>query len=61
MKVVSPSFWFKYHCALISDSVQKAVDAWHEATTTLKYIIMANALLFALLFLLFATIQGGQH
>ncbi len=60
MKIVSPEFWFKYHIALIHDSFQKAVDAWSEAETTVKYWIMVNAVLFATLFLLFALLQGGQ-
>ena len=60
MKVPSPRFWFIYHTAQLVDSVSAAVAYWHTNTPKVKWLIIMDAGLLALLLLLFAWFSGGQ-
>ena len=60
MKVPSPRFWFIYHTALLVDGVSATIAYWHTNTPKVKWLIILDAGLLALLLFLFACFQGGQ-
>jgi len=60
MRIMSPSFWLKYHTALLVDGVSATIAYWHTNTPKVKWLIILDAGLLALLLLLFACFQGGQ-
>ena len=60
MKIISPKFWFEYHTALLVDGIAATIAYWHTNTSKVKWLIVMDAGLLALLLLLFAIFQGGQ-
>ena len=60
MKIMSPRFWFEWHTALLVDGVSATIAYWHTNTPKVKWLIIMDAGLLALLLLLFAWFQGSQ-
>ena len=60
MKVPSPRFWFEYHTAQLVDGISATIAYWHTNTSKVKWLIVMDAGLLALLLLLFVIFQGGQ-
>ncbi len=61
MKIPSPRFWFVYHTAQLVDGIAAAIAYWHTNTAKVKWLIIMDVGLLALLLLLFAIFQGGQN
>ncbi len=60
MKVMSPRFWFMWHTALLVGGIAATIAYWHTNTSKVKWLIIMDAGLLALLLLLFAWFQGSQ-
>jgi hypothetical protein len=60
MRIISPKFWFEYHVALLVDGVSAAIAYWHTNTPKVKWLIILDAGMLALLLFMFACFQGGQ-
>jgi hypothetical protein len=60
MRVPSPRFWFVYHTAQLVDGIAAAIAYWHTNTSKVKWLIIMDVGLLALLLLLFSIFQRGQ-